>query len=29
MTGIHIFDQIYNNIVFFAQNGYWLAHSLF
>jgi hypothetical protein len=29
MTGIHIFDQVINNLIFFQQNGYWLAHSLF
>jgi len=29
MTGIHILDQVLNNLIFFHQNGYWLAHSLF
>jgi len=29
MTGIHILDQVLNNLIFFLQNGYWLAHSLF
>jgi len=29
MTGIHIADQVLNNLIFFLQNGYWLAHSIF
>lgn len=29
MTGIHIADQVINNLIFFVQNGYWLAHSIF
>lgn len=29
MTGIHLVDQVLNNLIFFLQNGYWLAHSIF
>lgn len=29
MTGIHLADQVLNNLIFFMQNGYWLAHSIF
>ena len=24
MTGIHMFDQVINHLIFFSQNGYWL-----
>jgi len=29
MTGIHLVDRVLNNLIFFLQNGYWLAHSIF
>ena len=24
MTGIHMFDQVINHLIFFSQNGYFL-----
>ena len=24
MTGVHMFDQVINHLIFFSQNGYWL-----